>query len=201
MNLDELRLTRRNFLKLIGATAAGTMVPGLALPIEQPAVPCVPLGGIKSYTNFLRMHPAWRMIQDSILGTALILPYDVRGEGILRLFWTSEEDVEFGWWADWLTFDRGQTLEAEAIPPTIGHLKTLGLDSVTKSKIGTLDMRPGEMLNLNLCSPNPLSGITMPKKGYAERPGGIYGSEPRRKMPTMAGVHVHGMEITYEAGA
>ena len=178
MNLDELKLTRRNFLKLLGVGAAGAAVPGLDLLVKQPTMPCIPPMETQSFTEFLPMHPAWRMIRESILGTALILPHNAQGIGTMRLFWTGEGEAEFGWWADWLTFDRGQAIEREAIPPTICTFPSSGLEAVTRSDLGTIDMRPGEMLNINLCSPDP--------------------SSPFKVLP--GGQQIYGLELNYEQG-
>ena len=174
MNLDELKLTRRNFLKMLGVGAAGVAVPGLT--IKQPTMPCVPPLETQFFTEFLPMHPAWRMISESILGTALILPHNAQGVGTMRLLWTGEGDAEFGWWADWLTFDRGQTVECEAVPPTISTFSSSGPEVVTMSDLSTIDMHPGEMLNINLCSPNPCS--------------------PFKVLP--GGQRIHGLELNYE---
>lgn len=178
MNLDELRLTRRNFLKAMGLTAVGVMVPQLAtpkltVPVEQAPMPCVPSAGIQSFTHFSPMHPAWRMLSEPVMGTAIMIPYNAQGMGNLRLFWTAEGDAEFGWWGDYVESDG--TVE-EAIPATVGTFPSLGLDAVTRTEIAQVAMIPDKLFAFNLCSPQPNSPFKVVRGGQ----------------------QIHGLELSYE---
>jgi len=183
MDLDQIKLSRRNFLKLLSAAAAGAAVPALHMPVEGP-VQYNDLagltGGIAPRTRFMQPHLA--IMEGSILSTTMMVDHSAQGDGALRLFWTgTSEEAEFGWWADYLEMHVGPMGKwvsgKPAIPETVRRLQSWGPDAVTRSDLGRLKMLPGELLNLNLYAPD----VAAP-----------WNTVERELL-------IHGLELTYEA--
>jgi hypothetical protein len=159
MLLDEVKTTRRDFLKLIGAAVAGAYVPGLNLSVDAPAYK-QPL--VKEPEWLKQRHifsPYWSMAGDGgVLSAAVHVPPTAQGNGELSLFWTSEDDVEVGWWADYLEMHiRGgdkMVSPRMAYPETVTALKTDGGQFVNKNVLGEIVMVPNEVLMIALMVPH-----------------------------------------------
>ncbi|HUW11433.1 MAG TPA: twin-arginine translocation signal domain-containing protein [Anaerolineae bacterium] len=181
MNLDELKTTRRTFLKLVGAAVAGAAVPGLHLFVEGPALhhDFIIKELLQQRTMFQR--PEYFMVGESVLTSTVILPHKAQGTGALRLFWSGEGEAEFGWWADYLELHEGpmgqQLSPKVAIPETVGKFQSWGPDVVTMDELDQLEILPGAMLSMNLYAPD----VAAPWKVETDRP------------------LIHGLELTYEA--
>ena len=182
MDLEQVQLSRRNFLKLVSAAAAGAAVPALRLPVEGPAQYndlAGLTGGIAPRTRFL--HPYLAMVGGEFVTTSLVVDHSAQGPGSLRLFWTGEGEVEFGWWADYWSVQEDELLQAVtptvAVPETVGKFTSLGHDAVTRSDLGQLEMLPGKLLNISLCMPDSAAP-------WKVEPGEVL---------------IHGLELSYDA--
>ena len=182
MDLEAVQLTRRNFLKLVGAAAAGAAVPALHLPVEGPAQYndlAGLTGDLATRTRFL--HPHLAMVGGEFVTATLVVDHSAQGTGTLRLWWTGEGDAEFGWWADYWEIHEGALGRAVsptvAMPETVGKFQAMGPDMVTRNDLGQLEMLPGKMLNISLYAPD----VAAPWK-----------VEPSE-------ILIHGLELTYDA--
>ena len=182
MDLEAVQLTRRNFLKLVTAAAAGAAVPALHLPVEGPAQYndlAGLTGGLATRTRFL--HPHLPMMGGEFVTATMIVDHNARGTGSLRLFWTGEGDAEFGWWADYWEIDEDNLKQAVtpvvAMPEMVGKFQALGPEIINRDDLGQLEMLRGKLLNISLYAPD----VAAPWK---VEPGEIL---------------IHGMELTYDA--
>lgn len=192
MDLEDVKISRRNFLKLLGAATAGVVgIHAIRMDVEGPV--CYHdlaglTGAIAPRTRWF--HPHWAVVNDSILSTSLIVDHSAAGDGELGLFWTGPGEQEFGWWADYLQLiegPEGKWVDGRlAIPETVGRFQGLGSDIVTRSELGSLKMVPGELLNINLYAPV----VTAPWRfQFGEGPEGWGDGE----------VTIHGLQLAYQA--
>ena len=191
MDLEQVKLSRRNFLKLVGAVAAGAAVPALHLPVEGPAQYndlAGLTGGIAPRTRFL--HPHLAMVGGEFVTTSLVVDHSAQGTGSLRLWWSGEEEVEFGWWADYWEIDEGAlgqpVVPTVAMPETVGKFTSKGPDIVTVDDLGQLEMLPGKLLNISLCVPNVAEPCRF------ESHNGLDGWN-------VGGTMIHGLGLSYDA--
>ena len=191
MDLEAVQLTRRNFLKLVGAAAAGAAVPALHLPVEGPAQYndlAGLTGGSAPRTRFL--HPSLAMVGGEFVTATIVVDHSARGPGTLRLWWTGAGEAEFGWWADYWEINEGALGQAVspivAMPETVGKFQALGPDIVNRDDLGQLEMLPGKLLNISLYAP------WMAEPCRWESHGGLDGWNVGGKM-------IHGLELQYEA--
>lgn len=159
MDLDELKLTRRTFLKFVGAAIAGVAVPGFDLQVQAPVVThdfYLP----PPRERFQFLTPSWIM-KGGLLSVAMQVPHDAVGDGRLQLLWMGEADREFGWWADYLEMHvgrRGEIVSPKVVlPETIGVLETGGAGIVNRSDLGKMVLLPGEVLVMALWAPSAYS--------------------------------------------
>ncbi len=191
MDLEAVQLTRRNFLKLVGAAAAGAAVPALHLPVEGPAQYndlAGLTGGVATRTRFLR--PELAMVGGEFVTATLVVDHSAQGDGDLRLWWTGDGEAEFGWWADYWEIDEDALDQAVtpmvAMPETVGKFQALGPDIVNRDGLGQLEMLPGKVLNISLYAPWAAEPCRW--EGHAGLDGWGVG-----------GKMIHGLELQYEA--
>lgn len=187
MTLEEIRLTRRSFLKSVAALAAGAMVPGLNLTIEKAAYTAPIFVESVPHQQRFTYRPHWQFTEvGDVLAMSVQMSATARNEAEAMLLWTCDEDVTMGWWADWLELHEnrnGQQLvdEQVALPETVGTLKTKNGGVLNRDSLGVFPVKPGGLLMMGLCSPN----VNSPH---------VYTANSVR----MSFAEVYGIELRYE---
>ena len=117
---------------------------------------------------------------NDLLTAMALISESAHGDGMLRLLWTADNNVEMGWWADYLEMHiapHGKWVSPKlGLPVTVEELETWGPGVVSRTELGTLKMLPGEVLNINLSVPDVAA--------------------PWNTGPGM--VMIHGLQLTYE---
>jgi len=182
MDLEDVKLSRRNFLKLAGIAAAGAAVPGLYLSVEAPRQ-YNDLAGLTGGTapRTLFMQPYMPTMGGDVVTATIVVDHSAQGDGDLNLIWSGLAEAEFGWWADYWEIQEKCLLApvapVVAIPETVARFPSAGLDRVTRSELGQLEMMPGRLLNISLCMPDSAAP-------WKVEPGGVM---------------IHGLDLAYDA--
>jgi len=156
--MNSLRLTRREFLKLIGLTTTGAATgwkPRVEiLPYESPVL----VDQAARQRTLFASDLQFANVGDGLLSYMFMAPQDTQGEVDLTLLWTGKSR-EFGWWVDRLDWhqlgeDLGRCDPFAALPMTLRELQSEGPDLVNRDPLGSFPVKPSGLYSIGLYTPH-----------------------------------------------